>query len=163
MGKDEKTYEGAITIFYKRENNQVLYLVVENSETGNHTFVSGAKEDMDESLQDTAKRENKEELGIESSEYVLVPTSIQHEFVFGSKKKSRSGSKGSYLVFVSDLSSANEVSPTDELKSAKWMTKDEAASSLTFPDLREVFLNTVKEMEKIREKEKMVEGKPLRR
>ena len=129
MTDAEKVFEGAITIFYKDSGNGGrLYLVVENAKTGNLTFVSGAKEDADLSLKDTALRENREELGIESEDYELVPTEVRHEFVFGENKRERAGRGGSYRVFVADVADvdSSRISHTDELKGIRWMTEVEA-------------------------------------
>jgi len=140
----EKMYRGAITVFYKKTNEGLLFLVAENAETGNMSFVSGAEEDEDQSLVDSAKRENLEELGLNPELYELKQIDVKHEFVFNSKKKERSGHRGSYQVFVSDLTNADfEVSHTDELKSLDWKTEKEVLHSLSFPDLKEVFQKTV--------------------
>jgi NADH pyrophosphatase NudC (nudix superfamily) len=140
-----KVFHGAITIFYKRTNQDLLFLVVENSKTGNLSFVSGAKADVDQSIEDSARRENLEELGLSFNQYELRGIDVKHEFMFGPKKKERAGHKGEYQVFVSDLTNADfEISHTKELKSAKWMTEKEVLDSLTFPDLVEVFKKTVK-------------------
>jgi hypothetical protein len=114
----EKIFQGTITVFYKKTKEGLLFLVAENTETGNISFVSGAKEDEDQSLEDSAQRENTEELG---------------------------SNPDSYQVFISDLTNADfEVSHTEELKSLNWMTEKEVLHSLTFPDMKEVFEKTVK-------------------
>lgn len=136
----EKTFEGAITIFYRDNAGELEFLVVENSQSGNIAFVGGAKEEFDESLADTARRENEEELGIDVESYDLDETDIFHEFVFSPHKKDRVGSEGRYQVFLADLSDANfEITPTDELKNVWWMSEDEVFENLTFDDLKEVF------------------------
>jgi len=142
--EQEKIYHGAITIFYKNTNEGLLFLVAENTETGNIFFVSGAQEDEDQTLEVSAQRENIEELGLQPNQYELKQTDVKHEFVFGPKKKERSGHKGSYQVFVSDLTNADfKVSRTKELKSLKWMTEKEVLHNLTFPDVKEVFQKTL--------------------
>jgi 8-oxo-dGTP pyrophosphatase MutT (NUDIX family) len=142
----EKVYRGAIAIFYKKIEGEPRFLVVQNTETGNISFVSGAEEDVDSgSLKASAQREIEEELGLKSVEYKLIPTETRHEFIFGEKKKERAGHKGSYHVFLSDLSGLNEeVGHTGELKSVKWMTEEEVLNTLTFDDLKEVFKDATK-------------------
>jgi len=143
----EKKYEGAITVFYKKTNQEPLFLVVENTKTENISFVSGAKEDSDENLIESAQRENEEELGLDPEEYELEEVEVKHKFTFNEKKKERAGKQGSYQVFVSDLTDADfEIGHTEELKSTKWMTKKEVLDSLSFPDLKEVFLETIKKI-----------------
>lgn len=140
----EKKFYGAITVFYKNTNEGLLFLIAENTKTGNISFVSGAQEDEDQSLEASAQRENIEELGLNPDQYELRKIDVKHEFVFGPKKKERAGHKGEYQVFVSDLTNADfEVSHTEELKSLKWMTEKEVLHSLTFPDVAEVFKKTV--------------------
>ena len=158
----DKVYKGAIALFYKTQDNQKLYLVVENAETGNVTLVSGAFEEGDQTLEDTARREIKEELGIIDG-YTLVPLNVHHQFVFGSKKKERAGHKGDYQVFGIDASHLYTATHTSELKNVKWMNKDTAATSFTFSDLKEVFEKAVTEMDVLREREQLSEKRtPMR-
>jgi len=147
MNEKEKVYRGAITIFYKRIDGELVFLVAENSKTGNITLISGAEEDIDESLESCAQREIEEELGLLPNQYQLKSTNVKHEFVFGSKKPERTGSKGSYQVFLADALKINEVGHTEELKGIKWMTEKEAIDSLSFPDLKEVFKTAIQEIE----------------
>ncbi len=151
MNESKKVFEGAITLFYMDTDRGRQYLVVENAKTGNLTFVSGAKEDEDSSLKDVALRENREELGIGSTNYELIPTDVRHEFIFGEKKKERAGHRGSYHVFVADMTNADvtNIAHTDELKSVKWMTEKEVLDILTFPDLKEVFIETIKAIDSL--------------
>ena len=143
----EKIYEGAITIFYKKMNQELLFLVVKNSKTENISFVSGAKENFDENVIKSAQRENKEELDLDPEQYTLEKVEVKHEFIFDEKKKERAGKRGSYQVFVSDLTNADfDIKYTEELKSVKWMTEKDVLDSLSFLDLKEVFLNAVKNL-----------------
>lgn len=140
----EKIFYGAITVFYKKTNEGLLFLIAENTKTGNISFVSGAQEDDDQSLEASAQRENIEELGLHPDQYELKKVDVKHEFVFGPNKKERTGHRGLYQVFVSDLTDTDfEVSHTEELKNLKWMTKKEVLNSLTFPDVAEVFKKVV--------------------
>jgi len=140
----KKTYLGAIVILYIKENNTTKFLVVENSETKNISFVSGAKEDFDNTDLDTIGRELKEELGVDDN-ISLEPTEVKHEFIFGPKKKERAGYKGSYSVFLGDVTNiGTKIGHTKELSSIKWLTKEEVLKKLTFDDLKEVFLKATK-------------------
>ncbi len=141
----EKIFRGALTIIYKNIDGEKLFLVVENSKTGNITFVGGAEEKSDKGiLETTAWREIKEELNINPDKYILNYTPVTHDFVFGSKKVSRAGCKGCYQVFTADISNIPEINHTTELKGLKWMTANEVLSTLTFEDLKEVFKNIIK-------------------
>lgn len=160
METKEQTFEGGITVFYKIDQNETLYLVVENRNTGNVTLVSGAKEDSDSSNQQAARRENEEELGIRPDQYTLIPTTIRHEFIFGPKKIERAGHRGSYQIFLCDLTNVNSVfQENSDIVRAVWLKKEEVLNSLTFDDLKEVFLRAVREIEKYRENEQRVESR----
>lgn len=137
-------YKGVVVIFHKTNGAEPQFLVVENAKTGNVSFVSGAKEDIDTSLEATAEREIQEELGLIKDQYALTSTPISYEFVFGPQKPERTGAQAEYHVFLASLIDDNTVPYTQELTSAKWMTASETISALSFPDLRTVF-------EKIRE------------
>lgn len=135
--------KGAIVIFYKKTEQGLRFLVVENAKTGNFSFVGGAADEIDDSLIETAQREVKEELGLKPDQYELQETDLVHEFIFGEWKKDRVGSKGEYKVFLADISDTDQIAPTSELKSATWMSASEARDALTFDDLREVFYQVI--------------------
>lgn len=145
----EPIYEGALVIFYRRPpGGEPRFLVVKNTKTGNSTFVGGAKEDADPSTETAAQREIQEELGIEPEKYQLIPTRVKHEFVFGPQKPERTGHPGSYDVYLADGAAlGNEMTHTSDLKSAIWMTRAQVEEALTFPDLKEVFLRAIAEIE----------------
>ena len=142
----EKIFLGGIAILYVRENEGTKFLVVENAETKNISFVSGAKEDSDNSELDAMHRELKEELGTDKN-INLEQTSVKHEFVFGPKKKERAGHKGSYSVFLADVTEIKtSISHTKELKNIEWLSKEEVLTRLTFEDLKEVFLKAAENL-----------------
>jgi 8-oxo-dGTP pyrophosphatase MutT (NUDIX family) len=140
----KESYSGSIIIFYKKDLEDVKYLIVENTKTGNITFVAGAQEN-DESLLETAIREVKEELNLDSNQYTLNPTDIYHNFIFEENKKERAGAKGSYRVFLADASNIKEIIPTKELKIVWWKNKEGVLNSLSFSDLKDVFQQALNE------------------
>jgi 8-oxo-dGTP pyrophosphatase MutT (NUDIX family) len=147
MENKEKIYFGGIAILYARENGELKFLVVENAETKNITFVSGAKEDIDSSETDTMNREIVEELGLNTDNIKLEDTGVKQEFVFGPKKKERAGHKGSYTVFLGDVSDiSSQISHTKELSGIKWMSKEEVLNRLTFPDLKDIFVKATEDL-----------------
>ena len=85
--QDNDIVHWVIIIFHKKEWDRDKYLVVQNKETENISFVSWAKETRDKNLSDTCQREVKEELAIDPEKYILIPTSVIQEFVFWPKKK----------------------------------------------------------------------------
>jgi len=140
MNSKEKIFLGSIGLIYRKKDGQLEFLVVENTKTKNITFVAGAKEENDNLLIDTVKREIKEELGWSTEKMKFEPTEVKHEFIFGPNKKERAGHPGSYQVFLIDSTNTeNKNSFTEELKNIKWLSKNQVMDALTFPDLKEVF------------------------
>ncbi|HEX8946898.1 MAG TPA: NUDIX domain-containing protein [Candidatus Paceibacterota bacterium] len=137
----EKVFYGGIAMLYRMRGGEREYLVVENTETGNISFVSGAQEDTDASAEAGMQRELEEELSVRRGEIALTPTDVRHEFVFGPKKKERAGHPGSYQVFLADVTNISDsISHTKELRGVRWLRKDEVLDALTFPDVKDVFL-----------------------
>lgn len=137
----------AIVIFCRKFWEKLQYLVVQNTETENISFVAWAQEPEDNDLLDTAKREVKQELNISLENYTLIPSTFRHEFTFWEKKKERVWKKASYQIFWADGKNIWDVHPTTELQSAVWMTQDEVINTLTFDDLKELFIKVVWEIE----------------
>ena len=91
-------------------------------------------------------REIQEELGLQT-EIKLEPTKVRHEFVFGPNKKERAGQQGSYQVFLADITNISDlITHTEELRNIRWLGKDEVINSLSFPDLKEVFLKATENL-----------------
>ena len=144
--EDQDIVQWAIILFYKKEMGRKKYLVVQNKETENISFVSWAKETRDNELSDTGHREVDEELAIDPEKYTLIPTNVTQEFVFWPKKKERAWKKAVYRVFLADGSNIWPITTTKELTSAVWMTKKEVLNTLTFDDVKEVFEKATKEI-----------------
>lgn len=136
---DQETVYWAIVIFCKKIWENIHYLVVKNTETGNISFISWAKEIQDNDLIDTTKREVKEELNIDPESYKLIPTTVKHEFIFWQNKRERAWKKGSYQVFWADGEKLWTIHIAKELTSAVRMTKEKVLESLTFDDLKHIF------------------------
>jgi len=111
------------------------------------SFVAGAQEDFDRTLVDTLKRETFEELGLRIADDIIQPTDIKQRFIFNSQKKERAGCHGSYQVFLINATNIKSaIVGTSELKEVQWLDQDAVLISLTFPDLREVFLQAIKNL-----------------
>jgi len=143
----EKEYQGIIALFYRETDGLREFLVVKNAVTGNMSFVAGAQEDFDRTLVDTLKRETFEELGLRIADDIIQPTDIKQRFIFNSQKKERAGCHGSYQVFLINATNIKSaIVGTSELKEVQWLDQDAVLISLTFPDLREVFLQAIKNL-----------------
>lgn len=134
-----KIYEGVVVIIRRIADSKTEYLIIENK-TGNITFLAGAKELVDLDLQATAHREIKEELGLESNQYMLKQTGLNYEFIFGAQKKERAGALGRYTIFTAEVGKSLNIKPTSEIKSVKWFDYNGVLSNLTFDDLKSIFI-----------------------
>ena len=129
-------------IFYRRLAGKREYLIVQNTSTGNISFVGGAQE-KGESLEDAARRERNEELVLHRDQYVLISTSVVNEFVFGNNKPERAGQKGYYHVFLADGGAIGDIPYTNELKGVAWKSEEEVLKNLSFKDLGRVFSKAI--------------------
>ncbi len=93
----KKTWYGSIVVAYR--TNPVRILLIENTETGNVTTISGAVE-HEETQKEAAARELQEEVKWKVPADLLKETGVTHEFIYGEKKKERAGDKGSNQVFL---------------------------------------------------------------
>ena len=136
--------KGAIIIFYKILGEEAKFLIVENKQTGNWTFVGGACEN-DETEMQTAQREIKEEIGLIPEQYNLVETDLHHDFVFNERKKDRAGEQGSYQVFLADLTDYfGEVKAEKKVISkVEWLIEEQIQKKLTFPEHKEIFQKVI--------------------
>ncbi len=142
-----KNILGAIAILYRHKKESVEFLVVENSTSGNTTFISGAQEDIDSSELDTMNREIQEELGLKPGQIRFQSTDVRHEFIFGLKKEDRFGQKGSYQVFLADVTDKSDsIAHTEELRNIRWLSSEEVLNSLSFFDLKEVFVKAIEKL-----------------
>lgn len=137
---DEKIYLGVVIVLYQKIGGENLYVVVEN-QTGKITFPAGAQEDYDNTLLDTARREAKEELGLNPEDYRLISSNVSYEFIFGPQKKERAGAKGIYTIFTGEINPDIKVMPTSELKSIKLLKARAALEAVSFADLKEAVAN----------------------
>ncbi len=147
MSLDQKVYEGALAIVYKKqEGSENKFLLVKNKETDNISFVAGGKEESDTDTTETLIREIQEELGLNVSRHKITSTGLKHEFVFNKKKKGREGGKGEYDVFLIDASDIENITPIG-VEQIMWETAERVENLLSFEDLKEVFNRAIKLIE----------------
>lgn len=147
MAPERGVIPGGIAILYRQGASGREFLVVENAKTGNISFVSGSQEDSDTSTEEGMRRELEEELGVSRAAIALQPTGVRHEFVFGPNKPERAGHPGSYQVFLADVTQMSDsIAHTKELRNIRWLRKEEVAETLSFPDLRDVFLRATRDL-----------------
>lgn len=131
----------AIAILYRSTDAEPLFLVVENRQTGNISFMSGWAESEDEwSLKTTAQREIQEELWLDPDAYEIFSTDLVHEFTFDEKKVDRNGLIARYEIFLVDASDIREdIDHSSDLTWIKRVSKSEALQLITFPELKQLF------------------------
>ncbi len=129
-------YFGTIVIIYIT-NPELKVLIVENTKTGNISFVGGASQGK-ETLKETAIREIKEEISVDVQVKDLVKTEFVHEFKYGPSKPERYGSKGQNTVFLLELKNAEDPKITSEIKNFEWVKPYEALDRIRFEDLKEI-------------------------
>jgi bis(5'-nucleosidyl)-tetraphosphatase len=135
--------KGALVIIFRIKGEKSEFLIIENKETGNITFVGGACEN-DESTKQAAEREMKEELGLNSDQYDLVEIEFKYEFVFDDKKKERVGQEAEYQVYLNDLTDFfGEIIKTDDVKSFEWVSEEEVMKKLTFEEHKSIFTKAI--------------------
>jgi ADP-ribose pyrophosphatase YjhB (NUDIX family) len=136
-----KTWLGVIVITYK--TNPYRILIIENKKTGNITSISGAVNN-EETLEEAAIREIKEEIDWTINQEQLQKTSIKQEFIYGPQKEERAGDKGINQVFLLNADNLPEPKETNDTKNAMWATIEKAKKKITFNDLKEIIEETSK-------------------
>ncbi len=128
-------------LLYKTQNGELTFLLVQENDN-NWGLPGGAKEVEDVDLLITLKRELKEELGLEESDYVVQETSVRREFEYNHFRSSRFGKHGIVLFYAVKIVDPSRVKASDELVQVAWFEKDEAAQKLTFDHIRDGFKET---------------------
>ena len=143
---ESNVIHGSIVIFTRGEGTNRRFLIFDNAKSGNVTFVSGGQEPLDKSNTETAAREITEEINLNPDDYNLTKSNVHQEFIFNQSKPERAGKKGDYQVFIADLKSPKQIiQPTNEVKSAVWLTKEEILESKLMPDLATVLEQVIEE------------------
>lgn len=139
----DQEYNGVIGIVFQRIN-PVKYALIHNKKTGNITFPAGGREDDDSTIEDTLKRELKEELGLENNQYKIIKTNIVHEFVYNSNKKERTGKVARQPVYLIETEVKNFNPEDSDAEILGWFIEEEVIDKLTFSDSKELFKKAIK-------------------
>jgi 8-oxo-dGTP pyrophosphatase MutT (NUDIX family) len=141
-----KTETSAGGIVYKKEDNRVLWLVLQPAKSKWWGFPKGRIGDKvhDESMQEAALREVEEEGGIKTNIIVEKPISVQYFFKFQG-----------YLVkktvhyFLMEYVSGDIAAHDWEVGDSKWVTQEEAEKLISHKSDKEAFEKTLTQYEKI--------------
>ena len=131
-----KDFTGVMGIVFR--SKPLKFVLINNKKSGNITFPAGGKEE-NESVEETLKRELKEETGLFSNEYKIIKTGITHEFTYNSKKKKRAGQTSNQPVFLIETKKEELASEDQNTEVLGWFSKEEIFEKLTFEDSKDLF------------------------
>jgi len=123
--------KSAGAIIFRRENNRIKYLLIKYG-WGHWEFSRGLIE-KGETLEETARREIKEETGIEDVEFIF---GFKEWFKFFFKLKEKNIMK--IATFLLAETKTKEVKLSHEHKDYVWLEYEEALEKLTFKNSKEV-------------------------
>lgn len=123
--------KSAGAIVFRRENNKIKYLLIQYG-WGHWEFPRGLIE-KGESLEETARREIKEEVGIEDIKFI---PGFKEWFKFFFKLKGKNIMK--IATFLLAETKTKEVKLSHEHKDYVWLEYEEALKKLTFKNSKEV-------------------------
>ena len=106
--------EGVFAVIYKK--NPLRFLIVKNARTQKYSFVSGMKEEK-ETLDNTLKREVKEEVGLDIS--TIRKTGVYHQFPYEG-----TNDIGMEKVYLIEVKPDAEIQKGDVLD-ALWVSEDQ--------------------------------------
>jgi len=112
-------------------NKEGKFLVIKGK-TGFWGFPKGHIE-ADEKIEDTVKREVKEEVGL-NIKLSAISKSIEYLMEKGRKRNT---------LFLAEAKT-EKITPNEEVKDYKWLTKEEVMKILSFDDLKELFCEMTK-------------------
>ena len=135
-------FTGVIGIVFQRGNPH-KYLLIHNRKTGNITFPAGAREENETNSIQTLVREVKEETGLSPKHYRITKTPLVHEFVYGEKKKERTGQLARQSVYLVETSKTNLKPEDPDAEIYGWYDENEIIKKLTFEDSKVVFLKAI--------------------
>jgi len=124
--------KSAGAVVFRRENKKIYYLLIQYG-LGHWDFPRGLIE-KGESLQETARREIKEETGIRDLEFLPeFKETIKYFFQFKGKRILK------FATYFLAKTESSEVKISWEHKDFKWLPYEQAIEQLTFKNSKEIF------------------------
>ncbi len=132
MGKVKvvgNTIHSVKVVVYKVDHAIIHFLLLKEPE-GLYSFVGGAQDIEDNTIEDTARREIYEEVSFVPSDYALIVTPIIHEFIHTDPKSERFGKAGTLHIFLAKYEGTEEVRLGDDLQNFSWNSEQEVQKKL---------------------------------
>lgn len=125
-------------IVFKRENNEIKWLIVQHSQNKKWIFPKGLIGDKvdGESKESTALREVEEEGGIKAKIVLENPFTSTYFYVFNNTKIFKT-----VFYYLMEYTSGNVEDHDFEVSEAKWLTEEEILKTLSFPADKKIFLD----------------------
>lgn len=123
-------------IVFKKENNQIYWLIIKHAGKGHWGFPKGHVADKiaNEQLEEAALREVLEEGGIKAK--IVNEKPIMNEYYYSINKKPR---KKHVYYFLMDYVSGNIKDHDHEISDIKWATEKEVYEIVTYKTERDLF------------------------
>ena len=129
--------EQTTAIIWRQGATGLEFLLVQELD-GIWSLPGGARDPEDETLLDAIKRELREELDLETSEYEITPTEVVIRFLYDRPSSSRYGKTGVLSLFLVKPINDQDIAPTADLKSVIWCNVQAAKNTLVFAHHKEI-------------------------
>ena len=116
-------------ILYRRTNTGYEYLLIKEPE-GIYGFVGGAEDEIDLTIEETAKREICEEVGLSFKSVDLKKTEFTHTFIHSDQTSPRFGKTGILHVYIGKYNEKEKIKLEPELKEYVWKEEEEVKNAL---------------------------------
>jgi len=134
---------GVMAIVFRRGDPN-KFLLIHNLNSGNITVMTGGKEEFDETILETLKREMKEETGLKPKDYKIIETPFQNKFICDNEKSPWYGKQTIQKAFLIETEKT-EILPEDSgVKFMGWFSAEEVLEKLTYDENKEVFKKVLK-------------------
>ncbi len=127
-------------IVFKRQDDEILWLIIQHAGKGHWGFPKGHIGDKieNEKIEEAALREVQEEGGIEAEIVHHIP--LENNYIF------RTGEtliKKNVSYFLMKYISGNIADHDHEISDIRWATKEEVITTVSFPSEVEIFKKTL--------------------
>lgn len=127
-------------LVYKVEHGQRLFLLTQELD-GVYTLPGGCKDLEDADPLSAMKREIKEELNLESSDYEIRDTNIQKTYqkMYPDPTSERFGRETTISLFLIRCANDKSIKTPHDIKGVQWFNEADAFKSLTTRHMKEMF------------------------
>ena len=134
-------------LVYKVEHGQRLFLLTQELD-GYYTLPGGCKDLEDDDSLSTMKREIKEELNLDLSDYEIRDTNIQksYQHIYPDPTSERFGKDTIISLFLIRCHNTQSIKLSSDIKSIQWFNEADALQSLTTHHMKEMFQLGIKSL-----------------